>query len=451
MRQRLVLSTVVLVALVLLLVETPLGIVYSRHEHDALNSALSRDAASLGALAEEVLENPGSHDVAGLATRFAANAGGAVAIVDHSGKLVTPPAPARTQAQFDIALQKARGGTTNSGEVNGLVYVSVPLGPRTDQEGAILVARADDTVDRRVHTFWMLLVALGAAVLLVAFGVGYRLAKWAIDPLQQLDERAAELGGGNLAVRADTSHGPPEVKALAATFNEMAAQLDQLVTSQRRFVADASHQLRTPLTALRLRLDNLDPSDPDSVSTTRDAALVETARLTRLVDGLLQLARSEAPDSERKVVDVVDVTMQRADAWTLLAQESAIDLTHHAPSRAVHATLVSGQLEQVLDNLLANALDASSPGGAVSVAIDAGDTDVEIHVVDNGRGMTDEERARAFDPFWQSPSGRSNGSAGLGLAIVEQLVRGNGGHVTLSRSDAGGIDATVHLPRTHVM
>src|SRR3954466_12817208 len=129
MRKRLILSTVALVAIVLLILEAPLGIVYSRHEHDALNAALSRDAASLGALAEEVLENPGSHDIAALAARFAAGAGGTVAIADRSGKLLTPPSPAKTQARFDSALEQARNGRATSGEVDGLAYVTVPLGP----------------------------------------------------------------------------------------------------------------------------------------------------------------------------------------------------------------------------------------------------------------------------------------------------------------------------------
>src|SRR4051794_7021886 len=111
MSRRLILSTVVLVAIVLLILETPLGIVYSRHEHDGLNTALSRDAASLGALTEEALENPGSHDVAGLATRFEAGAGGTVAIVDRTGALLTSPSSVRTRAAFDAALEEARGGT----------------------------------------------------------------------------------------------------------------------------------------------------------------------------------------------------------------------------------------------------------------------------------------------------------------------------------------------------
>jgi signal transduction histidine kinase len=448
MRRRLVLSQVLLIALVLLILEVPLGVVYSRHEHDALGSALSRDAASLGALADEVVEQPVGHDVPALAARFSARNGGTVAIVAADGTLLTPLRPPKTQAAFDAALHAALAGRSDTGEVAGIVYVSVPLGSTADKKGAILVGRPDETIDVRVHQFWLVLLCAGIGILGIAVLVSAQLARWVVGPLQQLEDRAEALGHGDMNARAETPAGPPEVVALAATFNEMADRLDELVSSQRRFVADASHQLRTPLTALRLRLENLDASDADAVHETREAALVETGRLTRLVDGLLALARSEAQQPTRSVIAVGPVIEQRVEAWGPLAAEGSIELRHQSGDGSdALALIVPGNLDQVLDNLIANALDATPAGRAVTLGVVQSGRAVEIHVADEGPGMTEEERTRAFDPFWQSPHGRSNGSAGLGLAIVDQLVRASGGTIALQRSNSGGIDAVVRLER----
>lgn len=236
---------------------------------------------------------------------------------------------------------------------------------------------------------------------------------------------------------------------MAGTFNEMADRLDELVTSQRRFAADASHQLRTPLTALRLRLENLDGTDPQQVAAARDAALKETTRLTRLVDGLLSLAKAEGHRPERQPVDVRGVLSKRQQAWAPLGAEYGIDIVMLDGDHGRYlASLVPGHLEQILDNLIDNALDASSRSDTVSLQVISNGPNIDVHVTDQGRGMTDEQRQRAFQPFWQDAAVTSGGSAGLGLAIAEQLARASNGSITLDRSDAGGIDAIVRFPHT---
>jgi signal transduction histidine kinase len=448
MRRRLLVSNLVLVTVVLLALELPLAAVYGRHERDALNAALQRDASSLAGLSEEIVEHPGGHDVAALAQRFTSDVGGEVVILDRSGARLTPVGATNVTPAFQAALEMARAGRPGSGEAGGLAYAAVPIGASGDHHGAVLIARSDAAVAHRIHAFWLVLLLLGFGVLAVAVLVSRWLAHWTIEPLQQLGERASGFGRGELHVRADTRGGPPEVVALADTFNEMADRLDELVTSQRRFVADASHQLRTPLTALRLRLENLDAGDTGAVATTRDAALLETSRLTRLVDGLLALALAEGRRPERQPVDIAAVLAQRHEAWAPLAAENQVDLlVEGSDEPGVSALIVPGHLEQILDNLIDNALDASPPGHAVRLSARVAGPTVEVHVVDEGRGMTEAERIRAFDPFWQNPGGRSNGSAGLGLAIVDQLVRASGGGVTLGPSSSGGVDATVSFNR----
>jgi signal transduction histidine kinase len=447
MRRRLIASNLLLITIVLLLLEIPLAAIYTRHEHDALDSSLQRDASSLAALSEEIIEHPGAHDVGSLAQRFTAGTGGEVIIVDRAGNRLTP-APAGDPNGFQTAIDATRTGQATTGEAEGLAYVAVPVGSASDSHGVVLVARSDAATEHRVHQFWLALAAIAIAVLAISAFVSRRLARWAVDPLQRLDDHAAELGRGALHRRVETNTGPPEIAALAHTFNEMADQLHQLVSSQRRFVADASHQLRAPLTALRLRLENLDANDADGVITTRDAALLEAARLTRIVDGLLALARADGQRPERQTVDVGEVVARRHEMWSPLAAEQRVDLLLDTNGdHAIRAMLVPGHLDQILDNLIDNALEATPAGRAVHLAARSTATAVEVHVIDEGPGMTAHDRQRAFDPFWQSTRQHANGTSGLGLAIVDQLVRASNGAVVLDRASSGGIDAAIRFSR----
>lgn len=446
MKRRLLVANLVIIAAVLLVLEVPLALVYGRHEHDALDGTLQRDAGAVSALATEINEHPEIHDVSALARRYSTGSGAVVVIIGPDGTPLTPTGLITSDPGFPAAIASARAGGTHTGEIAGLLYATQPVGVAGQSRGAVLVGRSDESVDRRVHRFWALLGILAAGVLGASLVVSSRLGRWVVDPLHRLEGHAARLGSGALHTRADPSAGPPEVVALAVSFNDMAARLDDLVTSQRRFVADASHQLRTPLTALCLRLESLDGGRPIDIDNTRDAALEETTRLTRLVDGLLSLARAEAGRQELQPVDVADVVTDRRDAWAPLAAEQEIDLRVAEPNPPVRALLVQGHLEQILDNLIDNALDACRPGGTVELRVSDELTSVEIHVTDDGAGMTAAERTRAFDPFWQAPSGHANGGTGLGLAIADQLARASRSSLKLDQSDAGGIDAVLRIP-----
>jgi signal transduction histidine kinase len=222
---------------------------------------------------------------------------------------------------------------------------------------------------------------------------------------------------------------------VARSLNETAAKLEALLRSQEAFVADASHQLRTPLTALRLRLENLEAGGADV-----EAALAEVERLAKLVDDLLALARADANESPAVVLPVSEVVEARVAAWSPLAAERGVRLAARGDS-ATRARGSRDRLEQVLDNLLANALDASPAGSAVEIRADRRDGWIELHVVDHGPGLTPDEREHAFARFWRGTSGGS----GLGLAIVKRLVEVDGGEVELREAVGGGVDAVVRL------
>jgi signal transduction histidine kinase len=177
-------------------------------------------------------------------------------------------------------------------------------------------------------------------------------------------------------------------------------------------------------------------------------ALAEVARLSRIVDGLLLLARpGAAVGAGADAVDVAAVARERCAAWAPLADERGVRIRVEGDGSA-WAAARDDRVGQVLDNLLANALDAAPEGTDIVLRVESGADGPVIHVEDAGPGMTDDERAHAFDRFWRAssaPTGRLGGS-GLGLAIVQKLVNADGGDVVLEARAGGGIDAAVRLP-----
>ena len=221
----------------------------------------------------------------------------------------------------------------------------------------------------------------------------------------------------------------------------MVVKLDALLRSQDEFVADASHQLRTPLTALRLRLENLARDDVTG-SDELEPAVVEVERLSSLVDGLLTLARADRATSEPIALDIGAAVTERVEAWSALASEHRVQLSAQVEGRPV-AAVTAGRIEQVLDNLLANALEVAPAGSSVDVAAARSGRWAEIAVRDRGPGMTAGEIDRAFDRFWRSRGGDEG--FGLGLTIVHRLVRADGGEVELRPRPDGGLEAIVRL------
>ena len=179
----------------------------------------------------------------------------------------------------------------------------------------------------------------------------------------QLEGAVDRLGHGDLRSRASDEQGPPEIRSLARQFNQMADRLDELVEAQQRFVADASHQLRSPLTALRLRTENLEATAGEATAGAVAAVGRELQRLSRIVDGLLTLSRAGQEQPEPAEVDVLDVVEQRCESWSALTVERGVELVrdfgrHSLPS----FRLVPGDLDQILDNLLANASEVTPIG-----------------------------------------------------------------------------------------
>jgi signal transduction histidine kinase len=222
----------------------------------------------------------------------------------------------------------------------------------------------------------------------------------------------------------------------------MADQLTSLLAAQRTFAGDASHQLRTPLTALQLRLERtgeLIESDPAAATERLDAALVETERLQNIVEGLLVLSRTENQATIASVaIELNPIVQERVATWQALAGESNVTLKV-SNFASIQILAIPGVLEQVIDNYLDNALHFSPAGSTITVSLTQAQGYTTIHVVDEGPGLAEEDLERAFNRFWRAQSDAFG--TGLGLAIVERLVRACAGTVKLENVHPHGIDA----------
>ena len=442
MNRRLILGYLGVAVFVLLALELPLGIENQRNEHRTLTAKLEHDATTLASLAEDAIQTGRRRDlraVARVVYDYSRKTQERVVVVDRNGAARIDTSARDVGAESFASrpeIHRALQGLVTSGTRRSktlrtrLLYVAVPIASGGVVHGAVRITYPTSAVDARVLRFWLLLAAIAAVVLAAAALVGLFTARLVTRPLRGLEVAAAAVGGGDLGARAPEDDGPGEVRSLARAFNETVSKLGTLLRSQEEFVADASHELRTPLTALRLRIETGD----------LDGAGREAARLSELVESLLALARADAAPADR--VDVSSAVRERVETWRPLADERRVTLLADVDG-AVHARVARARLTQAIDNLVSNALEVTPAGSSIVLTVAAIRGSVEVHVVDQGPGLTPEERTRAFDRFWRSrPAG---GGSGLGLAIVRKLVEADSGAVELREASGGGVDAVIRL------
>jgi signal transduction histidine kinase len=456
-RQRLLASYLSITLFVLIALGLPLGVSYANTERRRLESDVQQDAFAFvqraGALADD--DAAAARDKLDAAVdEFAHDMDATVVITDASGEILVASPASRTAASTPAMALAQRGievtDTFSDPRLGASLGVALPVIVGGTIEGAVIVARAKAPTEHRIQNNWLLLAALAGVIALVVALVSTLLARGFTKTLVDLDRGAARLGEGDLAVRVEVPNDPPELTGLARSFNATAERLEALVRSHQSFVADASHQLRTPLAALRLRLENLEADGIDSRPEDIERALAEVQRLSQLVDSLLVLTRAEAARRMPESVDLGAVVADRSDAWSAFAAERAVEIAADAPPIQVRS--VPGRLEQVLDNLLANALEVAPAGSQLHIDARRVGEDARLEVRDAGPGMTPEQRARAFDRFWRAGAARRDGGGfGLGLAIVRELVNADGGAVSLDDAPEGGLRVTITLPLANGM
>ncbi|MFF6874745.1 sensor histidine kinase [Streptomyces sp. NPDC012474] len=316
--------------------------------------------------------------------------------------------------------------------------------------GAVRILYSTDEMTSRLWQIWGFRAVLAVLVLGVAALLGVVVARRLTRPLRQLNDMASKFSDGDLTARSPVT-GPPETQTLARTLNQGAERLDTLIAAQRIFVADASHQLRTPLTALRLSLDNIaDGVDDEFVREDVEQATAEVVRMSRLVSGLLVLARAEAKVTAAEPLPLMDIVRERLAVWRPAADERGVTIALRGSTDGRPSVLAStGHLDQMLDNVLSNALEVSPDRGTITVRVEPRGDVVGVSVMDEGPGMSDAEKSRAFDRFWRGQGLTGKSGSGLGLAVVKQLATDDGGTVALTDAPGRGLCVTITLRASH--
>jgi two-component system, OmpR family, sensor kinase len=311
---------------------------------------------------------------------------------------------------------------------------------RTVVAGAVRISESLAQVNQSVRrsTIGLLVIGLAGLVagLVLAFGIAASIAR----PLHTLTSTARRLGDGDLGARTDNIGGAEEIREVGQSFDDMADRLERTVQAQREFVANASHQLRTPLTGVKLRLESvIDANDDPSSRADLQAAEHEVDRLSEIISRLLLMSRQiEAGDVTR--VDLADAAHRAVERWQDRAEHAGATLRVDGEDGVAQANPTD--VDQMLDNLLDNAI-AYAPG-PIKIQTGRRDGSVVFAVEDLGPGIPPEEIPRVTERFYRGVGVRSGGS-GLGLAIANELAEKWGGTTSVLTGEGGGVRVEIEL------
>ncbi len=446
LRGRLLLALAYVLLLAIIALEVPLALSLRERVDAEITSQARSQADVVAATVSEDLDRP---DTLEEAVRTAAAAvRGRVVVTDRDGALLADSAgtdrlgtdyatrPEIAQAlRTGDAVQDQRRSDTLDQEI---LVTAVPIVSGGDRVGAVRITQSVDAASRATRRATLGLIAVGGIVLLLGLAFGVVIARQIAGPLRRLDDAAAQVAEGDLTVRAKVE-GSAEQRSLARTFNQMTERLERLVAGQRDFVADASHQLRTPLSGLKLRLEEARAAtgDPD-VHEEVDAAMAELDRLAAIISELLVLSQAGEVDAPPEELDL-DEAVARAAARHDGTERGRVEAVHAASGAPAFAP--AADLDRVLDALIENGLRYG--GGRVTVVARPGG----VEVLDEGPGLHDEELDAVFERFHRGRAGRAGpAGTGLGLPIARELARRWGGDVELANRPEGGAIARITVP-----
>lgn len=432
-------------------------------EQQRLLTEFERDGFVIAGRVEEGLEDSDLNDaLTALVTNYAVSNNTRVVVIDQSGTSVITSHPDELGLGEDFSnrpeVAAALTGNVATGErwsdtlQDQLVYVAVPVISGSTIYGAVRLSFSHDEIDAAVAAGTMFLWWIAAGSIALSVVLSWYISGRVIRPLKMIEAQAEIMGAGDFTGRLVENKGAKEIRTLVHAFNGMAEKVESLMRQQRMFASDASHQLRTPLTALLLRLERareLVRTNPVGAEERLGAAEEEVQRLNSIVEGLLVIARADGGRVETGLVELSILARDRIEGWEPLCEEKGVRLSLESPGALVCSAILTAP-EQVLDNFIDNALSHAPADSTITVRLSADGDMVVAEVLDEGPGLSPEDCERAFDRFWRADSTREG--SGLGLAIVKHLVESSGGSVSLSPrlDDAGatrGLIARATFPR----
>ncbi|MEU0684903.1 sensor histidine kinase [Streptomyces albogriseolus] len=453
MRRHLIAALVALPVVVVAVLGLPLAMERSDEAFRELAHARAVEARQLSSTAARALTGREQDVLRESIAAYQDRTGGRAHVYDARGQSVEGALCLLTPAELaDQRVVRAalRGQFTDSAdrqvsERPDELIVAVPVLHQGMLVGVVVVCSALDDLELKQWTIWAVVAVIGALALAASGFLAEPLARWILRPVRYLESAARRFAAGDHSARVPVHLGPPDLRVLAETFNHLAEQVQQQVRVQKAFVSDASHQMRSPLVALRLRLENMEPHVRAGGTHSLEQAIGEVDRMTGILNALLLLARAESGTQSAEPVDVLAVVEERVASWRLSAEPRRVALAIDSDGEAL-AAAVAGTVDQIVDVFLDNAVRIAPPGSTVWLRLVQDAETVAVQCIDEGPGMSDVERARACDRFWRGSKALAGEGSGLGLAIAASLARANNGSVLLREAAGGGLHAEVRLP-----
>jgi signal transduction histidine kinase len=463
-RTRLVVSFAYVLLVVIVALTVPLAIVLRDRARSELEALTLTNAQTIAAVLNQDRLGDDPRDRRALVRdmrRYAADVGGRVVILSADGivladsdgedlgrNFATPGRPEVARALTSQANAEVRMSEEEGGDI---AVAAAPIIDEGELVGVVRISRGVQTVQDNVGRATAAIVAVALGGLLAGLGIALALARSLARPLSRLAAAAQRLGAGDLSTRAGKLEGGTEVDELAGSFDEMAGRFERTVRAQREFVANASHQLRTPLTGMKLRLEAaIAETTDDFVRVQLQAADKEVDRLAQIIERLLtmavQIEEGQIEEGQMPRVDLADAVGRAVQRWHERAAEASSSLTDDGATDDVTVSAVADpvDLDQILDVLIDNAL-IHAPG-RVEVWSTANGEQATLSVRDHGPGIPPDEQAKVTERFFRGRSAPAGGS-GLGLAIARELAERWGGGIEV-HVGAGGTRVDVCLRTT---
>jgi heavy metal sensor kinase len=390
-------------------------------------------------------------------------------VTSRDGRLLfaSPDARALTFGEFEQLNAITRPPPAQGSHTTGRYRVR-PTGPTLhyivravpdagDQFGAIFAGADTKSAELRLEQLLLTIVIAFFVGVLPAILVGGWLAARALEPVDRIITEVREITDGrSLHRRLALPMTRDELSRLAETLNQMMTRLERSFAALRRFTADASHELKTPLTVVRAGVERAitRPGMPQEALAPLEETLQEVNRMTELLDSLLTLARADEGRAElhREPVDLREIIEEAGETGELLAEHAGVGIEIRLPPEPVVLPLDRSRMRQLALNLIENAVKYTPRGGQVSVELAGNDGRVVFSVADTGIGIAPGDLPHVFDRFWRADSARTRTSeragTGLGLAICKWIAEAHGGTIDVQSRPGRGTTFTVGLPRT---
>ncbi len=399
--------------------------------------------------------NPEARSIPDLLASYAGDIGGRVTLVDAQFNVIASSdssttsvnvqsSPEFSPVRYDIRrdapateerLYVAAPIPSNPAHPLGFVQLSVPISP----------------IYAAINRKWLDLMAIGMVAVAVTILASLLLARRIIVPVQHVTATSEQIATGRLDVRVAPA-GPSEVRRLGHAFNQMADRVQLMIARQREFVDNAAHELRSPLTSLRLRLDLLADDDGSDRTLTRQYVgkmQRDVDYLQHLSEHLLTLASvEEGEPADRTRVDLGPVLRELADDMTMTIRQADLMFQVVVPEHLPCVQVNTDQIRMAVRNLLDNAIKYSHPGGTIALSARSDEQVLEVEVADNGIGIPSDALPHVFERFYRADRARARklGGAGLGLALVRAIVQANDGTISVASRVNEGSQFVLRLP-----